>query len=176
MAAATAVAFAITTAATAFFAMVVTVIVAMTTAAAFTVLVVVIVLAVYVAVLQLFSCGFTDSNNFNVEVQVLASQHVVTINNNVVVINFGNFYWYWTLIGFSQETHANLQFVNTHENVFWYALHQVFIVVTVSVICANVNIKAIAFSVTFQSGFQTRDQGAMAVQIIQRCTHRRLIN
>ena len=176
MTAATTVAFAITTTATTFFTMVVTVFVAMTTTAAFAVFVVMIVLAVYVTMLQLFSSCFTDGDHFNVEVQVLASQHVVTINNNVVVVNFGNFYWNWTLIGFSQETHANLQFVNAHENVFRNALNQIFIVVTVSVIGANVNVKAIAFSVTFQSCFQPRNQGAMSVQIIQRCTHRRFIN
>ena len=101
MTAATTVAFAITTTATAFFTMVVTVFVAMTTTAAFAVFVVMIVLAVYVTMLQLFSCCFTDGDNFNVEVQVLASQHVVTINNNVVVVNFGNFDWNWTLVGFS---------------------------------------------------------------------------
>lgn len=69
-------------------------IVAVTTAAAIvTVIVVMTVRTMNVAVSQLFFSGFADRNHFNVKLQVLASQHVVAVNHNVVVFNFGNFYW-----------------------------------------------------------------------------------
>lgn len=103
--------------------MVVIVAVAVTAAAAFTVFVVMVVLAVYVAVRQFFFGRFADRDNFHVEVQVLAGQHVVAVNHHVVAVNFGDFNRYRALIGVSQETHADLQFVNAHEDVFRYALH-----------------------------------------------------
>ncbi|BFO12400.1 hypothetical protein GGER_49100 [Serratia rubidaea] len=156
--------------------MVVTMIVAVTAAAAVAVLVVMVVLAVNVAVRQFFRRRFTDSHDFNVEVQVLARQHVVTVNHHVIAVHFGDFNRNRTLIGISQETHANLQLVNAHENVFWYALHQVFIIVAVGFVSANVNVETIAHRVAFERFFQTCNQRTMPVQIVQRCTHRRLIN
>ena len=119
------------------------VIVAVTAAAAFTVLVVMIVLAVYVTVRQFFCGRFADRDNFHVEVQVLAGQHVVAVNHNVVAVNFSDFNRYRALIGVSQETHADLQFVNAHEDVFRYALHQVFVVVAVRVVRADVNVASL---------------------------------
>lgn len=71
--------------------MVVIVAVAVTAAAAFTVFVVMVVLAVYVTVCQFFCSCFADRDNFHVEVQVLAGQHVVAVNHNVVAVNFGDF-------------------------------------------------------------------------------------
>ena len=129
--------------------MVVIVAVAVTAAAAFTVFVVMVVLAVYVAVRQFFG-RFADRDNFHVEVQVLAGQHVVAVNHHVVAVNFGDFNRYRALIGVSQETHADLQFVNAHEDVFRYALHQVFVVVAVRVVRADVNVKTIANVVAFE--------------------------
>lgn len=70
------------------------VVVAVTTAAAVVAVIVVMVVTVRtvnVAMSQLFFRCFTDSDNFYVELQVLASQHVVAINHNVVVFNFSNF-------------------------------------------------------------------------------------
>ncbi len=63
-----------------------------------------------------------------------------------------------------------------HEDVFRYALHQVFVVVAVRVVRADVNVKTIANVVAFECFFQTCDQRTMPVQIVQRCAHRRLIN
>ena len=137
MAAAAAVAFT-ATAAAAFAAVVMTVVVAVTAAATvFTVIVMMVVRAVNVAMSQFFFRCFTDSHNFYAELQVLASQHVVAVNHNVVVFNFGDFNRNRTLVGFRQEAHTNLQFVNAHEDVFRNALHQVFVVLTVSVVRAN---------------------------------------
>ena len=48
-------------------------------------------LAVYVAVRQFFFGRFADRDNFHVEVQVLAGQHVVAVNHHVVAVNFGDF-------------------------------------------------------------------------------------
>ena len=96
-------------------AMVVIVAVAVTAAAAVTVFVVMVVLAVYVTVRQFFCGRFADRDNFHVEVQVLAGQHVVAVNHHVVAVNFGDFNRYRALIGVSQETHADLQFINAHE-------------------------------------------------------------
>jgi len=86
------------------------VIVAVTAAAAVTVFVVMIVAVctVNMAMSQFFFGRFTDRHNFNVELQILTSQHVVTVNHNVIVFHFGNFNRHRTLIGFSQETHPNL--------------------------------------------------------------------
>lgn len=70
------------------------VIVAMTTAAAVVAVIVVMVVTVRtvnVAMSQLFFGRFTDRNNFYVELQVLASQHVVTVNHDVVIFHFGDF-------------------------------------------------------------------------------------
>ena len=153
--------------------------VAVTTAATVMTVVMIVVVTVRtvnVAVSQFFFGRFADSNNFYVEFQILASQHVVTVNHNVVVFHFGNFYRYWTLVSFSQETHANLQFVNAHEDVFRNALHQVFVVLTVCVVCANSNIEFVANFMTVQRCFQARNQGTVTMQVVQRCTHRRLIN
>jgi len=155
------------------------VIVAVTAAATVVTVIVVVVMTVRtvnVAVSQLFFSGFADSYHFNVELEVLASQHVVAINHNVVIFNFSDFYWNRTLVSFSQETHANLQFVNAHEHVFRNALHQVVIVLTVSVVCAYSNVKFVANFVTVQRVFQTGNQGTVTVQLVQRRTHRRLIN
>lgn len=87
-----------TVAAAAAFTMVVAMIVVVTVTAAaaiVTMIVVVIVTmrAVHVTVLQLFSGRFADGDNFHIEFQVLACQHVVAINHNVVVFNFSDFYW-----------------------------------------------------------------------------------
>jgi len=154
--------------------------VVMTVAAAATafmvMIVVMIVRTVNVAVSQFFFGCFTQRDNFNVEFQVLASQHVVAVDNNVVVFNFGDFNRHWTLVSFSQETHANLQLVNAHEDVFRYALYQVFVVLTVSVIGAHINVKFIANFVTVQRIFQARDQGTVTMQVVERRTQRRLIN
>ncbi|ABU79571.1 hypothetical protein ESA_04392 [Cronobacter sakazakii ATCC BAA-894] len=157
------------------------VVVAMAVTAAATVMVVIVVMmmavrAVNVAVSQFFFGRFADSNNFHVEVQVLARQHVVAVNHNMVVAHFGNFYRYRALIGFRQEAHANLQLVNAHEDVFRYALYQVFIVLAVSVVSAYVHIEFIANVMAFQRRFQAGNQGAVTMQVVQRRTHRRLIN
>lgn len=117
-----------TVAAAAAFTMVVTMIVAVAVAAAATVMTMVMIVivamrAVHVTVLQLFRSRFADGDDFHIKLQVLASQHVVAINHNVVVFNFSDFYWYRTLIGFRREAHANLQFINAHEDVFRYTLH-----------------------------------------------------
>ncbi|ABX23960.1 hypothetical protein SARI_04171 [Salmonella enterica subsp. arizonae serovar 62:z4,z23:-] len=176
VAAATTVAFT-ATAAAAFAAVLVTMVMTVTAAATvFTVIVVMIVRAVNMAVGQFFFSRFTNRNNFYVKFQILTSQHVVTINHNMIVFHFGNFYRYRTLVGFRQETHTYLQFINAHKDVFRHALHQIFIILTVSVVCANSNIKFVANFMAFQRGFQARNQGAVAVQVIQRRTHRRLIN
>ena len=124
-------------------------IMAVTVATAATIMIVVVpmivaVSSVYMTVLQLFRRCFTQGDNFHVELQVLTSQHVVTVDNNVFVTNFGDFYRYRTLVGFSQEAHANLQFVNAHENVFRNALNQVFVILAVRVIRADFDIKFVA--------------------------------
>jgi len=155
------------------------VIVAVATAAAVVTVIMIVVMTVRtvnVAMSQLFFGRFADRNNFNVELQVLASQHVVAINNNVVVFNFGDFNWYWTLVGFCQEAHANLQLINAHKYIFRNTLNQILIVLTVSVVCANSNIEFIANFMTVQRGFQAGDQGTVTMQVVQRRTHRRLIN
>ncbi len=86
-----------TAAAAAFAAVLVTMVMTMTaTAAVFTVIVVVIVRAMNMTVSQFLFSRFTNRNNFYVKFQILASQHVVTINHNVIVFHFGNFYRYWT--------------------------------------------------------------------------------
>jgi hypothetical protein len=95
------------------------VIVAVTTAAAVVAVIVVMVVTmrtVNVAMSQLFFGRFAN-RQLHVELQVLASQHVVTVNHNVVVFHFGDFYRYRTLVGFRQEAHANLQFINAHERL-----------------------------------------------------------
>ena len=110
-----------TVAAAAAFTMVVAmiVVVTVTAAAAIVTMIVVVIMtmrAVHVTVLQLFSGRFADGDNFHIELQVLACQHVVAINHNVVVFNFCDFNRNRTLVSFSQEAHANLQFVNAHEH------------------------------------------------------------
>lgn len=55
-------------------------------------------------------------------------------------------------------------------------MHQVFVVLTVSVVRANSDIKFVANFVTFQRRFRARDQGTVTMQVVQRRTHRRLIN
>jgi flagellar basal body-associated protein FliL len=169
--------------ATAAFAMFVTVVVVMAvtvTAAASVMIVVMVVIvtirAVHVTVFQLFSRRFTNRYNFNVELQVLASQHVVTVNNYVLVVNFGNFNRYRTLIGFRQETHANLQLINAHEDVFRNALNQVFVVLAVRIVRADRNVKFVAHFMTIQRSFQAGNQGTVTMQVVQRRAYRRLIN
>ncbi len=63
------------------------------------------------------------------------------------------------LVGFSQETHTYLQFINAHKYVFRNALHQVFVVLTVSVVRTNSDIKFVANFVTFQRRFQGQRSG-----------------
>ena len=127
--------------------MVVTMIVAVAAAATVMTVVMIVIVAmsaVYVTVLQLFCSGFAQGDNFYVELQILASQHVVAVNHHEIVADFGDFYRYRTLVGFSQEAHANLQFVNAHENVFRNALNQVFVILAVRVIRADFDIKFVA--------------------------------
>ncbi len=64
--------------------------------------------AVNVAMSQLFFRRFANCDNFDVEAQILTRQHVVTINHNVLIFHFGDFYRYRALVGFCQEAHANL--------------------------------------------------------------------
>lgn len=81
------------------------VIVAVTTAAAVVAVIVVMVVTVRtvnVAMSQLFFGRFTDRNNFYVEFQVLASQHVVAVNHNVVVFHFSDFNRNRTTVSFSR--------------------------------------------------------------------------
>src|SRR5471032_1803555 len=107
--------------ATAFFhfAMVVLVIMAVTVAAAATVTMFVIVtmvvtvLTVNVTMSQFFFGCFTDSHHFYVEVQILTCQHVVTVNHNVVTVNFSDLNRNRPLVGVSQETHTHFQLFNT---------------------------------------------------------------
>ena len=124
------------------------------------------VLAVNVAVRQLFRSRFADRDNFHIEVQVLTRQHVVAVNHDVLVFHFGDFNRNRTLIGFRQEAHANLQFVNAHKHVFRYALHQVVVVLAVCIVSRNMHVKLVADIVIFQRFFQTRNQGTMTVQIV----------
>ncbi|CTP99810.1 conserved exported hypothetical protein [Klebsiella variicola] len=159
--------------------MVVTMIVAVAAAATVMTMVMIVIVAMsamHVTMLQLFSRCFTNSDNFHIELQVLASQHVVAINHNVVVFNFSDFYRYWTLIGFRQEAHTNLQFINAHKDVFRYTLHQVFVILAVSVVSADSYVKFVAHFVAIQRVFQAGNQGAVTVQVIQRRAYRRLIN
>jgi hypothetical protein len=132
-----------TTAFTVFVTMVVTV-AAAATVVVMIVIVVVTVRTVNVAMSQFFFGCFTDSHNFHVKFQILTRQHVVTINHNVIVFNFGDFNRNRALVSFCQEAHANLQFVNAHEHVFRNALHQVFVILTVSVVRAHSHIEFIA--------------------------------
>ena len=140
------------------------------------VVMVVTVRTVNVAMSQLFFGRFADRNNFYVELQVLASQHMVAVNHDVVIFHFGDFNRNRALVGFRQEAHANLQFVNAHEHVFRNALNQVVVILTVSVVRAYSNVKFVANFMTFQRGFQARNQGAVTMQVVKRRTHRRLIN
>ncbi|KGB07925.1 hypothetical protein DR74_1620 [Enterobacter cloacae] len=161
------------------FTVVVTMVVAVATAAAVMAVIVVMVVTVRtvnVAMSQLFFGCFTDSDNFYVELQVLASQHMVAINHNVVVFNFSNFNRNRALVSFRQEAHANLQFVNAHEHVFRNALNQVVVILAVCVVRAYSNVKFIANFMTFQRVFQAGNQGTVTMQVVQRRTHRRLIN
>ncbi len=57
------------------------------------------------------------------------------------------------LVGFSEETHTYLQFINAHKYVFRNAA-PVFVVLTVSVIRANSDIKFVANFMTFQRRFR----------------------
>ena len=144
------------------------VVMAVTVAAAATVMIVVMVMivsirAVDMTVLQLFSRCFANRDNFNIELQILASQHVVTVNNNVFITHFSDFNRYRALVGFCQEAHAYLQFINTHENVFRNALNQVFIVLSVRVVSADFYIKLVAYYMTIQRIFQARNQGAVTM-------------
>ena len=124
-----------------------------TTATTFMVVIVVmIVFAVNVAMSQFFSSCYANRDNFYVEAQVLACQHVVAIDNNVLIFNCSNLNWHWALVGISHKAHTHFQLVNAHEDVFRYALNQIIIVLAVSVICANVHVETIANYVTIQSG------------------------
>jgi len=165
------------TATTTFTVFVIAVIVAVTTAATVMVVIVVMVVStVNVTMSQFFFGCFTHRNNFYVEFQVLASQHVVAVNNNVIVFHFGDFNRYRTLVSFCQEAHANLQFVNAHEDVFWYALYQIFVVLTVGIVRAHFYVEFITNFVTFQRFFQAGDQGTVTMQVVERRAYRRLIN
>ena len=87
-------------------AVVMTMVVAVTTAAAVVAVIVIMVVTmstVNVAMSQFFFGRFTDRNNFYVELQVLASQHVVAVNHDVVVFNFSDFNRNRTLVSFSQK-------------------------------------------------------------------------
>lgn len=113
------------TAATAF-AVFVAMVMAVTAAATVVIVVVAMIVAVstvYMTMLQLFRRCFANRDDFNVELQILTSQHVVTVNNNVFVTHFGDFYRYRTLIGFRREAHAHLQLINAHKYIFRYALN-----------------------------------------------------
>lgn len=93
-------------AAAAAFAMFVVMVMAVATAATIMIVVVAMIVpvsTVYMTMLQLFRRCFANRDNFNVELQILTSQHVVTVNNNVFVTHFGDFYRYRTLIGFRQK-------------------------------------------------------------------------
>ena len=73
------------------FAMLMTVVMIVAVAAAATVvtMVVIVIMAVStvnVTMSQFFFGCFANSNNFNVEFQVLTRQHVVAVNHNVVVL------------------------------------------------------------------------------------------
>ncbi len=142
-----------TTAAAAFAAVLVTMVMTMTaTAAVFTVIVVVIVRAMNMTVSQFFFSRFTNRNNFYVKFQILARQHVVTINHNVIVFHFGNLYRYRAR-SVSAETHPYLQFINAHKDVFRHTLHQIFVILAVSVVRANSDIKFVANFMAFQRRF-----------------------
>jgi len=161
------------------FAMFVVMAVTVATAATVMIVVVTVVVAVsamYMTVFQLFRRCFAKRDNFNVELQILASQHVVTVNNNVFVTHFGDFYRYRALIGFREEAHANLQLVNAHKHVFRNALYQVFVVLAVRVISADFYVKFVAHFVTIQRAFQAGNQGTVTMQVVQRRAYRRLIN
>jgi hypothetical protein len=154
-------------------------IVVMTVTTAATVMIVAMIVTmrtVYMTMFQLFCRCFAKRDNFNIELQILASQHVVTINNNVFITHFGDFYRYRPLIGFREETHANLQLIDTHKNVFWNALNQVFVVLPVRIVSANFYVKFVAHFVAIQRIFQTGNQGTVTMQVVQRRAYRRLIN
>ena len=140
------------------FTVVVVVIVVMAVTATAAVMAVIVVMmivcAVYVAVLQLFSRCFTNSDHFYAELQVLTCQHVVTVNDDVIVFNASDFNRNRALIGFCQETHTDLQFVNAHKDVLRNALYQVFIVLAVSVIRFDSNVKFVARLMTVKGIFQ----------------------
>ncbi|CNK86924.1 Uncharacterised protein [Yersinia mollaretii] len=148
----------------------------MAAAATVTVFVVMIMLAMDVTMLQLFFCRFTDSHHFNMEVQILTRQHVVTINHDVLVFNRRDFDRYWALVSICQETHTHFQLVNAHEDIFRHALHQIFIIAAVTFVCIDAHIKAVTSRVAFKRFFQTCDQRTVTVQVVQRRAHRRLIN
>lgn len=139
-------------------------------------IVIVVMCVVYVIVFQFFCSCFVDGDDFYIKFQVLVSQYVVVINYNVVVFNFSNFYWYWILIGFCQEVYVNLQFINVYEDVFWYMLYQVFVILIVSVVSVDGNVKFVVYFVVIQCVFQVGNQGVVIVQVIQWCVYWRFIN
>jgi hypothetical protein len=141
------------TATTAFTMFVIMVVTVATTATIVAVIVMMVVLAVNVAMSQFFSSCFTDCDNFYVEAQVLTCQHVIAIDNNVLIFNRSNFNWHWALVGICHKAHTHFQLVNAHEDVFRYALNQILVVLAVSVICANVHVETIANYVAFQRCF-----------------------
>ena len=156
-------------AAAAAFAMFVVMVMAVATAATIMIVVVAMIVpvsTVYMTMLQLFRRCFANRDNFNVELQILTSEHVVTVNNNVFVTHFGDFYRYRTLIGFRQEAHANLQFINAHKYVFRNALNQVFVVLTVCIVSADFDVKFVANVVAVQRVFQAGNQGTVTMQVV----------
>lgn len=140
------------------------------------VIVVVIVCVVNVIMSQFFFSCFVNCYNFNVEFQVLIGQYVVIINYDVIVFNCSDFNWYWILVGFSQEMYIYLQFINVYKYVFRNMLYQVFVVLIVSVVCVNSDIKFVVNFMIFQCCFQVRDQGIVIMQVVQWCIYWRFIN
>jgi hypothetical protein len=118
--------------------------------------------------LEVFFGSFANGDNFNGEVEVLASEFVVGIDDRGLFANGLDADRHRAIRSLGIEHHACFDVINTLENVQRNFLGHTFVVFTVAFSRDNDNVKLVANIVTDHSLFEARDDHVHALDVLER--------
>jgi len=130
-----------------------------------------------VAVRQLFRCGVPQGQDFDVEVQRLASERVVEVHQHLVLADVHDRRLKEVAVLVTHVQHeARLQLQILREEIQREGLQRVFIIVAVGIYRGDHHVLGLVDGHAGQGALQAGDDVVRAVQVQQRIVRRRLVN
>lgn len=118
-------------------------------------IVVMVVFTMNVAVLQLLRGRRANGQHFDIEVQILAGQHMIAIHHHFIAVDEGDFHRHRPLVGFRQETHTHFKLLDAHKDLFRDTLDQIVVLLAVGIVSQDMQVETIADITAGQRVFQS---------------------